>query len=76
MSTANEAAIERAYEAFGTGDMEAIRNESFACAALPCGPMDELAVGAQTRRTITTSGRIDHRHACDSRVLSINLIRL
>ena len=30
MSTANEAAIERAYEAFGTGDMEAIRNESFA----------------------------------------------
>ena len=30
MPTANETAIERAYEAFGTGDMEAIRNESFA----------------------------------------------
>ena len=30
MSTANEKAIERAYEAFGTGDMDAIRAESFA----------------------------------------------
>ena len=30
MPTSNETAIERAYEAFGTGDMDAIRNESFA----------------------------------------------
>jgi ketosteroid isomerase-like protein len=30
LTTANEQAITRAYEAFGTGDMQAIRDESFA----------------------------------------------